>query len=118
MPFPTECGRFPINTQNQVAAMSGLIASPMSPLSKSKGTVTITMLPLRESEGHKIGEVAMGMVAESQVLDAENQAEVVYPSGVRLALIVSCLASSVFLVALVHHHPSPPNSCFKFLTSA
>ena len=27
--------------------------------------------------------------------------EVVYPTGIRLALIVSCLASSVFLVALV-----------------
>jgi hypothetical protein len=88
--------------------MSGLISSPMSLPSKSKEAATIAMLPLQESEGHKIGEVAMGTVAKSQVLDAENQVDVVYPSGVRLTLIVSCLASSVFLVALVHdHHPTP-----------
>jgi hypothetical protein len=96
------------NTQNQVAAMSGLIASPTSPPS-SKDAATIAMLLLQESEGHKNGEIAMGTVVESQVLDVENQIDVVYPSGVRLALIVSCLASSVFLVALVSdHHSTPP----------
>lgn len=77
------------------------------------------MLPLQESEGHKNREVAMGTVAESQVLDAENQVDVIYPSGVRLTLIVSCLALSIFLVALVHdHHPTPPIRASKFLTSA
>jgi len=111
--LPAKCGQF--NTQNQVATMNGLIASPTSSLSKSKDAVTITTFPLLESEGHKNGEVAMGTVAKSQVLDAENQVNVVYPSGVKLILIVFCLASSVFLVALVHdHHPTPPICASNF----
>ena len=106
------------NTQNQIAAMSGLIASPTPP-SSSKDAVIIAMLPLQESEGHKNEEIIVGTVAESQVLDAENQVDVVYPSGVRLTLIVSCLASSVFLVALVHdQYPTRPIPASKFLTSA